>query len=881
MKNLDVQCLEVLKGLSELEEVLAQPLASKALALTDSAMMLSHHRQLVRLRKSLEQYAERQAALTYIGLVGHFSSGKSSLINAVLGLNADSGSARPTGLHPTDKWITLLTHGDNAEALVAGAGIGSMTIRIQTIASDFLKHLVLADSPGTGDPHLIEEMARDFLPMCDLVLFLFSAASPLDETDLPTLRELHKRLPFIPMLFVVTRADELRKDKVVQLSEDNFDRSKASEFLAEAISRISRILGNNQYSPSDFLLVDNVTGFGIEALKLELMRRADPFNPLSRMTIHGHKVHFYLTAARELSNVFAEFLDSKLSDLRAMVSLAERNIREYNRGVEISNNHLTKSWFDRYTALQDHRRKAHERPSDLPALTTVLNEMKLIAEAETKARQSLSFYSESAAESVAAHVRRTEFSQISNALDSARRDLKKRSTFDGLGAFDHGLGAIEIAWRLDTVGLIPSRDLARSSASVREATRDTIESGAGSARRFLNTLTTVLTERAVVDECHEVVKSAEASLDFDLGTYFKNVHVYRTGVFSMGSKEMIAKLGISEELSKRETEFTDEDKESLISQAKEALFPSVAATLAATTTRMRELCDRLPPIDVRLKSIRIDAPPSVLDQLSEPVTKSSQDLKSELTVALQRETDQLIDHAQTKISSILSVAIDNYDKAIAEASRRRLHTYGFTAGIISVMTAAITTTYGYLKHPVGQSVLAVVFWGVIAGLVANGIGFGIVWFRDNFPETKRRINETQLASLASQVDCAIKTITSDHSFSCLEKTSLSSRVSAAYSNTLSSLTKDGWQSEADLQFTALKEIYHELTSIRAEYLQAIEDLVVVFSGFFEDSEKNLGTLRSISQQIKDRAIQPSFDLLAQTSNELANLLSQIRRIEFI
>jgi hypothetical protein len=34
--------------------------------------------------------------------------------------------------------------------------------------------------PGTGDPELLQEIARDFLPICDGILFLFSSASLLD-----------------------------------------------------------------------------------------------------------------------------------------------------------------------------------------------------------------------------------------------------------------------------------------------------------------------------------------------------------------------------------------------------------------------------------------------------------------------------------------------------------------------------------------------------------------------------------------------------------------------------------------------------------------------------------------------------------------------------
>src|SRR5690242_15341792 len=123
MSNLDIQCEAILGGLRRLEGIVSQPLASKALDLPDNALTVRNRDHLIRLRKSLEQYVERQGDLTYIGLVGHFSAGKSSLINSLLGTWA-SQNERRTGLHPTDTVITLLTHHTNAGSLLGVSGGG-------------------------------------------------------------------------------------------------------------------------------------------------------------------------------------------------------------------------------------------------------------------------------------------------------------------------------------------------------------------------------------------------------------------------------------------------------------------------------------------------------------------------------------------------------------------------------------------------------------------------------------------------------------------------------------------------------------------------------------------------------------------------------------
>jgi len=207
----DVQAQAILKGLKELEGLLSEPVAREALDLGRNAQTAEKHDILQRLRRSLTQYLERDGDLFYVGLLGHFSSGKSSTINSILG-TWDTDNARRVGLNPTDKTITLITRDSNLSALIGVIREGHVTIRSQPIDNPILQNVVLADTPGTGDPHLITEIARDFLPICDVILFLFSAASPLDQTDMPLLKELHQRLPFIPIRFIVTRADELRAD---------------------------------------------------------------------------------------------------------------------------------------------------------------------------------------------------------------------------------------------------------------------------------------------------------------------------------------------------------------------------------------------------------------------------------------------------------------------------------------------------------------------------------------------------------------------------------------------------------------------------------------------------------------------------------------------
>ena len=51
------------------------------------------------------------------------------------------------------------------------------------------------------------------------------------------------------------------------------------------------------------------------------------------VTYHSH---YYFTSAKDLRFYFSQFLDSKLSELRKIVSASEKNIQRYNESVTIS-----------------------------------------------------------------------------------------------------------------------------------------------------------------------------------------------------------------------------------------------------------------------------------------------------------------------------------------------------------------------------------------------------------------------------------------------------------------------------------------------------------------------------------------------------------------
>jgi predicted GTPase len=174
--DIDVQASKILAGLRDLEDLLQEPEAGQALDLARNARTTEQYNILRRLKQSLAQYLERDGDLFYVGLVGHFSSGKSSTINSILE-TWGTERERQTDLNPTDTTITLITNERNAKSLLGVIREGHVTIRHESVENELLEKVVLADTPGSGDTQFVEEVARDFLPICDVILFFFSATS--------------------------------------------------------------------------------------------------------------------------------------------------------------------------------------------------------------------------------------------------------------------------------------------------------------------------------------------------------------------------------------------------------------------------------------------------------------------------------------------------------------------------------------------------------------------------------------------------------------------------------------------------------------------------------------------------------------------------------
>lgn len=203
-----------------------------ALLSDDERHLLDEERRLLGdLRTALARHGAGEAAdatlaaaigrlerLFLVVATGEFNSGKSAVLNALLG-----SRALAEGVTPTTDRITLVQHPDNS---AAGAPEAPRLAR-ETVDSEVLRHLDLVDTPGTNAVLREHEvLTREFIPQADLVLFVTSVDRPFSESErafLEAIRDWGKRI-----VLVVNKMDlVLAEEDVVRIQDFVEEQSRA------------------------------------------------------------------------------------------------------------------------------------------------------------------------------------------------------------------------------------------------------------------------------------------------------------------------------------------------------------------------------------------------------------------------------------------------------------------------------------------------------------------------------------------------------------------------------------------------------------------------------------------------------------------------------
>jgi small GTP-binding protein len=167
------------------------------------------------LRRALQQLDD----LFLLVVVGEFNSGKSALINALLG-----EAFLPEGPTPTTDRVYVLAHGQTGAPEFL-----QDDVRLLHYPAELLRQVRIVDTPGTNAVlRRHEAIARDFVPRSDLVLFVTSADRPFTESErafLEGIRQWGKKV------VVVINKDDVLDGEGARSEDETFVRSQVKRLL--------------------------------------------------------------------------------------------------------------------------------------------------------------------------------------------------------------------------------------------------------------------------------------------------------------------------------------------------------------------------------------------------------------------------------------------------------------------------------------------------------------------------------------------------------------------------------------------------------------------------------------------------------------------------
>jgi GTP-binding protein EngB required for normal cell division len=194
---------------------------------------------LASLKKRVGDVIEYSSQADHVDVVvlGRFKSGKSSLLNALLGR-----SILPIDVLPATAVITRIASGPDDAGLVVGEDGSETPIAVEAVSRyvtekenpnngkrvarvdvevagvEHLAGLRLVDTPGMGSIHRHNtEATEHWLPRVGAVLVAISVDQPLSEHDVALLEELRSFTPLVTI--VLTKADLVEPDQLASIQE--------------------------------------------------------------------------------------------------------------------------------------------------------------------------------------------------------------------------------------------------------------------------------------------------------------------------------------------------------------------------------------------------------------------------------------------------------------------------------------------------------------------------------------------------------------------------------------------------------------------------------------------------------------------------------------
>lgn len=886
----DVLCVGLLNELKRLSALLAKGDDDPVFNIEKNASCYQKYHELNRLERSLDQYAGKRGALLYVGFLGHFSSGKSSTIVTLL-QQSDLSYDRLTGLHPTDKAVTLITHPCNSGNLIGAHRRGELAVGSSLVENDLLLEKVVVDTPGTGDPSVIEEMVRDFLPICDRLIYIFSAAIPFDDTDIPILERAKSALPFIPMKFIVTRADEFRKDPLMALSPENIDSARVDVFVSELIARLSSAVTGLDVSPDDILIIDNITSHNAQKLA-EFVLSTDEYDRNATSALHSHKIAYYFRSASEIRQFFVSYLKEKISALDLLLTTAQNNHISFQDVVTMANSRLTESWTKQERALLQVQQDQADWVDKLDAkddLPSSILEADKVAQKQVALRDTISFWADSAATTVCNSMRSSLSGILSSHVASLHNNLVASKDPDSESLTPCVVEQPDHVNMPESAMNVP-RAVVSSVRQVSLEAIELIQRHAAVIGESAKRLGDTVSEGRLVSTIEHTLEISISQLGAMVEDFLHSVSVYRSAILAVNARELAERAGIVSAIEQVERVQISEEKKALwIDVTVDRILPNRKTSVKQCESSLAKVLDNLLLVQKdarRLSNIEVPVPLQI--RIEESLTLSQLDRDGKIFQAIQEaingfneacsEHFVVLNSEREKSLEEIREDLRQRLRSIRKSRLRRLRRYTFSGLIVGLLGYL---AFHFWKQPFQGNLAAI----VLVGLAANALTSLMAWLLGRATDkSETKTSEWKDTHSKASREITVRLLLAHkklESWSFIDnlQPKLKSEIASYWLSESEDILKQNVTLPLEKHYEILRATASGLEASKAEYGSAASELVSALSANYKRTSDNLDALKDVSAQIREQAIEPSFSLLQTRGKQLSDRLAELQSIE--
>ncbi|MCY0970275.1 P-loop NTPase family protein [Chryseobacterium wangxinyae] len=877
----ETQIIKVLAKARELNVIIDKDLATKALEIKDSAASAENKKLLDRLISSLEQYIAKEQNLVYIGFVGHFSSGKSSTINNVLNISGGSDE-RPTDLNPTDTNITLITDKSNSAKIIHMSKESVyVPVRTITIESNFLNDLVIADTPGSGDPNIANELIQDFLPICDYIFYFISAANPIDQADIPLLRQKNQKLPFIPLYFVVTRSDEFKLIGEQPLSEENLNVSKKDNFTGQLMSRLKEFAAAEKLSEDDFIFIDNRDKYNIDELTEKIRSWSTELDQTSLWNNHSHKLDFYSRNFNELETFFLNTIKDKIKVTGDFLKTAGENIHKFDAAVEVNNEKLRNVWTEGERKLNRGLQDEHDQ-LDSTIKAKILGALSNTEEMVLQDKIIATFIENQSNGNIGRFT-----SELYNLIKSRILIVKQDigNTIDNRDT-DFVIEDIKtiLPPRIDLSGIDEKLELDFSKMDTHVITYLNRLYGLADGLRIgtierSDLFVSMLHKQQIINALDDVYKRGADTISENFDKYFDVIAMYKQSVLTKNTKDTIQKLRIGKQLDDLDDDFPEQYKITKKEEAISAIYKKKDEKIFQLKSNINEIEDKLLELRRQLSSNDIRRNSAINNFFGKEEFRIV-DVLNEATTSIEGEINKLY---QEKLLR----SFEDHREAflIYNAQKQKQKSIRKNAIIkwTLIPTFCVLVFYIMLLE-LNMITPTAVFWTIGFGLLSSGISavLGNLWAK--FKNDLTKMTEHHRESFQKKSVERLKSTFNDDFFNALNLSVAEARpkklpsLEKIYKEKLLTVTQPA-NTDITQILIGLNNKNSILIAESAKYLNLVSEFHSIFNSIFSNQDENIIKIRLITQEIKQKSIEPSFILLESTQSDLEHVKMEIESIK--